>query len=187
MTAFATAEELASFLQLPTVDRFTAELALEMASDAVRAEVDQDITVVTTTNEIHDGLPAWNPYADTIFLRQVPVTAVSAVYSDGVLVPADDYEWSARGTITRFSRPFSDRQSGNTVTYTHGWGTESREYQTARLTAIQAAARCYVNPGQLDMLTVGGIVRSFPKENDGRTGRVELTKYEQRRLDPLRR
>lgn len=187
MTAFATAEELASFLQLPTVDRFTAELALEMASDAVRAEVDQDIDVVTTTNEIHDGLPGSHPFADTIFLRQVPVTAVTAVITDGVSLAPADYEWSARGVIVRRTGVFSSLLSGTTVTYTHGWLPESREYQTVRITVIQAAARCYVNPSQLDMLTVGGIVRAWPKENDGRTGRVELTKYEQRRLDPLRR
>lgn len=186
MAAFATAEDLASFLQLPTVDRYSAELALDLASDAVRAEIDMDIDVGTTT-EIHDGLPVGHPWADTIFLRQWPVTAVSAVTSDGVLVPSTEYEWSRRGTITRFFTAFSDRQSGISVTYTHGWASTSREFALARVIAIQVAARVYVNPGQVDVLTVGSISRTFPKENDGRTGRAELTRYEQRRLDPLRR
>jgi hypothetical protein len=186
MAAFATAEDLASFLQVPAVDRYSAELALDLASEAVRAEVNQDIDVITST-EIHDGLPVGHQWADTIFLRQVPVTAVSAVMSDGALVAATDYECSAYGVIHRFSAPFSARSGGITVTYTHGWAAGTRQLRLARITALQVAARCYVNPGQLDTLIVGSITRGFPKENDGRTGRVELTRYEQRRLDPLRR
>jgi hypothetical protein len=186
MAAFATAEDLASFLQVPTVDRYSAELALDLASDAVRAEVNQDIDVATTT-EIHDGLPPTHPWANTIFLRQIPVTGISSVVSDGLLLVPTEYEWSAYGTIVRYSLPFSALLGGIAVTYTHGWATTSRQYRLARVTALQVAARCYVNPGQLDVLTIGSISRSFPKENDGRTGRVELTRYEQRRLDPLRR
>jgi hypothetical protein len=186
MAAFATAEDLASFLQVPTVDRYSAELALDLASDAVRAEVNQDIDVATTT-EVHDGLPVTHAWADTVFLRQVPVTAVSAVISDGLLVPPSQYEWSAYGVIHRFSLPFSNLSSGITVTYTHGWAPTTRQFRLARVITLQVAARCYVNPSQLDVLTVGSISRSWPKENDGRTGRVELTRYEQRRLDPLRR
>lgn len=186
MTAFATAEDLASFLQLPTVDRYSAELLLDLASDAVRDEAGQDIAIITST-EVYDGLPWDHLWADTIFLRQVPVRSVTSVTSDGVLVPAAEYEWSAKGAITRLTGPFSEAQGGISVVYEHGWADTTRQYKLARSITLQAAARAYVNPYQVDSLQIGSINRSFPKENDGRTGRIELTKYEQRRLDPLRR
>ena len=186
MTAFATAEDLASYLQLNTVDRYTAELLLELASDAVRAVVGQSVDVVTST-EVYDGLDHGHPWAGTIFLRQVPVVAVSAVVSDGVPVPAADYEWSTRGSITRLSGAFSAAQSGIAVTYTHGWDADTRQWRQARAVALQAAARAYVNPYQLDSLTVGSVSRSWPKDNEGRSGRLELTTFERRSLDDLRR
>jgi hypothetical protein len=186
VTAFATADDLASFLQLPSVDRYTAELLLDQASDAVREETGQDVIIATTT-EVYDGLPGDHPYADTVFLRQVPVTAVSGVSSDGVALAADEYEWSARGVIVRLRRPFSDALGGIAVTYTHGWDTTALQYRVAQSVALQVAARAYVNPYQLDSLTVGQVTRSFPKENDGHSGRIELSLYEKRRLDILRR
>lgn len=186
MAAFATAEDLASFLQRPTIDRYTAELALDLASDAVRDEAGQDIAEASTT-EVYDGLPADHPYANVIFLRQVPVTAVSGVVSDGVTIPAAEYEWSARGVIVRTARPFSAVLRGISVTYTHGWEPTALEYRLARSITLQVAARVYVNPYQLDGLQIGSINQSFPRETDGRTGLAELTKFERRRLDPLRR
>src|SRR4051794_37048770 len=46
--AFATAEQLASYLQVAEVDTYTAELVLDMASDAIRA-VARDDTLDTPT------------------------------------------------------------------------------------------------------------------------------------------
>lgn len=186
MAAFATAEDLASFLQVPTVDRYTAEMLLELASDAVRDEVHQDVDSATTT-EAYDGLPADHRYSGVIFLRQVPVTAVSAVVSDGVTVPSTDYEWSAKGWINKVvAVPFSSAAQGISVTYTHGWAPGSRELATARSVCLQVAARAYVNPGQVDRITVGAVSRDFAR-SDPRPGRLELSEYEKRRLDPLRR
>jgi len=187
VAAFGTAEDLASFLQVPTVDRYTAELLLDLASDAVRGETGLDIDVATTT-EAYDGLDASNLYAGTVFLRQRPVTAVSGVSDAGVLlVPVTQYEWSAGGVISRVDGlPFTDLAGGILVTYTHGWATNTREWRLARMVTLQVAARAYVNPLQVDSVTVGGITRTYPR-SEPRTGRLELTEFEKRRLDPLRR
>lgn len=186
MAAFATAEDLASFLQVPTVDRYTAELVLDLASDAIRDEVHQTITEDTTT-EVYDGIAASCGYSDVIFLRQIPVTAVSAVIDDGVTVAATDYEWSARGWIKRTAGgSWSSAAQGIEVTYTHGWASGSAEIATARGVCLQLAARTYVNPGQVDRVQVGQISRDFSR-TDPRPGRLQLSDYEKRRLDPLRR
>ena len=184
MAAFGTAEDLASFLQLPTVDRYTAELLLDLASDAIRDEVHQQIDQATTT-EVYDGLPGDHPWAHVIFLRQVPVTAVSGVISDGITLSATAYEWSAAGTIVRNIGVFSTSERGISVTYTHGWTAGTRELATVRGVCLQVAARAYVNPMQVDRITVGGISRDFA--NSPRPGRLELSEFEKRRLDPLRR
>lgn len=186
MAAFATAEDLASFLQVPTVDRYSAEMLLDLASDAIRDEVHQEITSASGT-EVYDGLPSGHEWAGVIFLRQIPVTAVSAVVSDGITVPATDYEWSARGWINKvIGPPFSSAAGGISVTYTHGWAPGSRELDTARGVCLQVAARAYVNPMQVDRITVGGVSRDFAR-TDPRPGRLELSEFEKRRLDPLRR
>ena len=185
MAAFATAEDLASFLQVPTVDRYSAELLLDLASDAVRDEVHQDIDQATTT-EVYDGLPPGHPWAHVIFLRQVPVTAVSAVVSDGLTLPSSAYEWRGTGTIISTFGMFSAYDRGISVTYTHGHAPGSRGLATARSICLQVAARAYVNPGQVERITVGGISREFAR-SDPRPGRLELSEYEKRRLDPLRR
>lgn len=185
MAAFAIAEDLASFLQVPTVDRYTAEMLLDLASDAVRDEIHQQIDQSTTV-EIYDGLPNDHPWAHVIFLRETPVTAVSGVVSDGVTLASGEYEWSARGPIVRNIGVFSQAERGISVTYTHGWAPGSRELATARGVAIQVAARAYVNPMQVDRVTVGGISRDYAR-SDPRPGRLELSEFEKRRLDPLRR
>jgi len=185
VAAFATAEDLASFLQVPTVDRYTAEMLLDLASDAIRDEVPQQIDQASST-EVFDGLPQDHPWAHVIFLRETPVTAVSGVINDGATMASGDYEWSARGTIVRNIGVFSDSERGISVAYTHGWAPGSRELATARGVCLQVAARAYVNPMQVDQVTVGGISRSFAR-SDPRPGRLELSEYEKRRLDPLRR
>jgi hypothetical protein len=185
VAAFATAEDLASFIQVPTVDRYTAEMLLDLASDTIRDEVGQDIDQATTT-ETYDGLPLGHPWAHAIFLRQVPVTAVSSVVSDGLTLSSADYEWTAKGVILMRFGALSTQAGGITVTYTHGHAPGSRALSTARAICLQVAARAYVNPGQVEQITVGGISRSFAR-SDPRSGRLELSEYEKRRLDPLRR
>lgn len=168
------------------MDRYSAELNLDLASDAIRDEVGQDIDQATTT-ETYDGIEPSAPYAHVIFLRQVPVTAVSGVVNDGVTMASGDYEWSPKGWISSLVGPFSSAASGITVTYTHGWASGSRELATARGICLQLAARGYVNPGQVGRISVGQVSRDYGGSADSPPGRLQLSEYEKRRLDPLRR
>ena len=185
MAAFATPEDLASYLQVGSVDRYSAELLLDLASGAVRDEVHQQIDQASSV-EIYDGLPGDHPWAHVIFLRQVPVTAVASVVSDGTTVDPGSYEWSSDGAIVHATGVWSSALGGIQVTYTHGWSPGDPALATARSVTLQIAARAYTNPGQVDSLTVGGISRTYSRDSP-RPGRVEMSEHERRRLDPLRR
>lgn len=184
--AFATPEDLASFLQLPSIDRYTGELLIALAGDAIRDEIHQRVDLATTT-EVYDGLPADHEWADTIFLREREVVAVTGIVDAGVsLAPVVDFTWTAQGAVVRNRAAFTALLGGILVTYTHGWASASREWQTCRGVAIQVAARTYVNPGQNERVIIGTVRRDFPRDQP-LTGRLQLTEFEKRRLDFLRR
>ena len=183
----ATAEELASFLQRPTIDRATAEMLLDLAAGEVADEIGQPVEVLTTT-ETYDGLPADHPAAAELFLRRWPVTEVTEVTSDVDVLDPAAYAWSVRGRVVRTDGDvLSAALGGITVTYTAGWAQDTRQWRTARWVSLGCAARAYVNPGQLAEITVGSVTSAYPKENDGRTGRVELSRSERAALAALRR
>jgi hypothetical protein len=142
--AFATAEELASFLQEATVDTYTAEQLLDLASDAIRMATGQQIDRVTDDVV---SLPA--PYGTELVLLQRPADEPTAI-----TVGADAVtDWSFDGFYT-LTRPGGwlawDSTSGAllpvSVTYSHGFTTIPK---TIKGLCLQAAARAFRNPAGL--------------------------------------
>lgn len=203
MAAFATPTELASLVQRD-VDTSTATLLLDLASTAIRNELHTDVDAGTTTETLDGtGMP-W------VFLSQYPVTALSSCTEDGTaLVEDQQFIWRKSGAVGRlggvsgpwiFNMPpfwiapadwppgltpgmWTSRPRSIVISYSHGWATSSRQWQTARLVCLQAAARAYVNPEQVIRSDVG-MVKTF--HDIKIAGRLELSEYEQHQLDPLR-
>jgi hypothetical protein len=202
--SFATPSDLASFLQIPAINPDTAQLLLDMASDAIREEVGQDIVQYSST-ETYDGpsYPGWNAFADAwqfvqapntsvLFLRQTPVTSIASLTENGVaLVQGTDYAASANGAVTRMNAGWYPGPNAVVVTYTHGWGPDSNQLAACKRVCVQAAARAFVNPQQAESLQLGAMKVTYPhtlraEPNFGRTGRIELTDSEMRSLDCCR-
>lgn len=196
MTAFAQPEELASFLQRD-VDTATAELLLDMASDAIREDVDQQIDRVDGDQVTLDPPVR----SSALLLPELPVADVTSLTVAGVvLVDGVDYTWGPAGIIRRFGTALtagdltidgwtwgSAAQSID-VTYSHGYAVGSRQLKTCRTVCLQAAARAYVNPDQVlsASTTIGQTSKSRTYGGNSTTGRIELTEYERRQLDRLR-
>lgn len=196
MAAFASATDLASFLQRD-LDTATAELLLEMASDAIREDVGQQIDEVTDDEVILDP----PDHGQALILPELPVTGVTAITVAGIaLVDAVDYSWGPSGIIRRFGTSLTlndvtvdgwtwgQAAQSIAVTYSHGYPAGARQLKTCRAVCLQAAARAYINPDQVvsSATTVGAVSKSRSYGSASTAGRIELTDYERRLLDRLR-
>lgn len=194
MSTFGTAADLAAMLQ-HDIDTSTANLLLDLASTAVRTEVKQTIDIATTT-ETYDSpnVVSWLPVATSmlavtiaqqvpinglLFLREIPVTTVTSVAEDGVTLDPSVYQWNRFGRIKRITGIWSSLNINNiVVTYQHGWDTTTRQWQVARQVCLQAAARMYVNAGQMISQRVDMVHEQYTE--------IKLSDYEKSLLDCLR-
>lgn len=148
----ATAGDLASLLQIPSIDTATANLLLEMATAVVQATTGQRIIQVQDDEIVLD----LDEY-DTdwyLYLPQRPVTAVSSVaIGSTVLVPVTDYTvqfgrgrlWRSCGWRSELIR-FPDQPSTVAVTYTHGYPDGHQKLQLARSAVLSMINALYANP-----------------------------------------
>lgn len=165
---FFTATDLANRLQLATdaVNADTATLLAQLASDAVREDLRQQIDSVTD-----ETITLWGDNGEILMLPQRPVTAVSAVSLAGQdLVPVQVnetttmlmYDWRPDGSLRRvvyggsfyagelyYKWPFG---VAVTVTYSHGYTTVP---SAMKHVALELAAGVYANPDLQDTGRVG--------------------------------
>lgn len=137
MAAFATAAELASWLQVASVDTATANLQLNIASNAIRTYCGWSISQETDAEETIDG-----ECRHRFWLPTLRLTAVALVVDDGDTLTTDDYRFTRNGSLIRQGSRYWWRNEV-TVTYTHGW-TEVPEVVKGVCLAI--AGRGYLNP-----------------------------------------
>jgi len=192
VAAFATPTELAAFLQRD-LNTASAQQAVDLASQAIRQEIAQDVDVATTTETLDGSGGPW------LFLEQWPVTAVTSVTEKGVLlVVGADYRFTQRGAIGRWgglgafdiyradpTGRWPVTHQGIVVVYTHGWLTTTKEYGTCKRITLQVAGRAYINPGQHASKEIGQSKETWGVQAS--PGRYELMETEKRDLDPLRR
>lgn len=167
---FFTADELAYRLQMDTgaINTNTATLLAQLASDAVREDLRQQIDLVED-----DEITLWGDNGEILLLPQRPVTAVSSVVLAGqALVPVQVnattnllmYDWRPEGTLRRivyggsfyagelmFKWPLGVAVQ---VTYSHGYSTVPSGLKKA---ALDLAAGVYSNPEMHDSERVGWV------------------------------
>lgn len=178
--AFATSADLAAYLQA-TVDSTTADLLLDLASDAIRAatgltvdEVVADVVTVPAPSGVWLTLPEWPAAAPTEV--RVDGGIITDWYAD---VPADP------ASRTRLYRAAGweavDAATGAPlrvqITYTHGYAAIPGEVKRV---CLQAAARAYRNPAGLRSETIGSESYTYATPSNGVAADVTLTDQERR-------
>jgi hypothetical protein len=157
MAAFATAAELASHLQVPSVDTSSANLALEDASQQIRDEVGWSISEEAGVVANLDG-----PGVPIIWLPTQRLTAVASVVEDGVtLTVLTNFDWTFSGQLIRVGPNWSCKPRSITVTYTHGWPAGSEKLRTARAACLIRAGRTYANPTSVRQQSIDDFSETF--------------------------
>lgn len=167
---FFTSTDLANRLQIDptTINTGTATLLAQLASDAVREDLRQQIDYVPD-----EQITLWGDNGEVLLLPQRPVTGVSAVSLAGQdLVPVQVnatttmlmYDWRPDGSLRRvvyggsfyaaelyYKWPFG---VAVTVTYSHGYQTVP---SAMKHVALELAAGAYSNPDLQDSGRVGWV------------------------------
>jgi hypothetical protein len=117
--ALATIEQLESYLGTVITGPSavaSATLALDIASDAVEKYIGYSIL------EVEDDVITVDGTANFVFLLPAyPVTEITAIVEDGILLDTDKYEYSQFGIVKRSFGVWTNKLSGISVTYTHGF------------------------------------------------------------------
>lgn len=146
MTAFATAGDLATYLQrdLDEFDSATAELLLDLASAAIRSYTGQTISA-----ETDDVVTLDPPYGYRLFLPQLPVTDVASVTVAGTLYdPAAEYAWYGDTGMVRLVRGWWGTTAKSVViVYSHGYAPGSPELGVAQGVCLALAKRTLETAG----------------------------------------
>lgn len=142
--------DLASILQIPEIDAYTATMLVEIGTAIVQAETGQRIVqVVDDVVELDLDEYDEGPW---LTLPERPVTAVTAASVGATAVT--DYSvqkrrsriWRAMGWRSTLVY-YPDQPSTVTVTYTHGYPAGHQKLQLARGTVLSMIAAIFDNPG----------------------------------------
>jgi len=173
VAAFATPAELASHLQVPTVDNATANLALDFATGRIRDECGWSITQETGVTKTLDsyGRPS-------LWLRTRLLTAVTSVVENGVtLADNTHYRWWENGQLERRMTCWPTGPRTVVAVFTHGYVTAPISVKGV---CLDLAGRLYDNPAALKAYTAGGVSETFGADQ------VPLTLAELSDLDGYR-
>ena len=165
---FFTADDLAAWLQLDTINSDTATLLAQLASDVIRDELRLQVDKV-----VDDEITMWGDNGEILLLPQRPVTAVSSVILDNqALVPVVQdatstllmYDWRPDGRLYRivyggsfYAGELMFKWPNGVpvrITYSHGWDTVPSALKSV---ALQIAATAYTNPEMHDQERVGWV------------------------------
>lgn len=172
MTSFATVAELSAFVgkDIDANDP-TAELALSLASDAVRAYCRQSIDANTETITVQGS------GSTLLLLPETPVTAVTEVKVDGETVAATLYSFTRYGALYRTSGLWPGITKSVEVTYTHGHEDIPGAVKAATLSV---AARVLDSPAGIRQEAIGAYSVTYTN------GTPALLESETASLDPYR-
>lgn len=189
--AYATPADLASFLQVPSVDTASANLYLQMGADAIDAECGQSLGQQDVVDLLLDG-PASG--SAELVLPGFPVTAIASLEvqePDGTwtaLVDGTDFHWSASGVVDRIFSAFDPNDpvqpawptwaQSIRASYSRGEGAVPSAAKTVNL---MIAGRLYINPGGIQSEQIGGMSLRYSAKG----GLPELSPMELKMLGRL--
>jgi hypothetical protein len=158
MASFASSDDLAVRLKksFTETEKDQAEQLLAGATTRIRAITDQWITQV-----VDDVWTTDAPLSRVLWLPQRPVTAVTSVKVDGVVIT----DWRLRGA--RLIRPCAWSTGCDTtppeveVTYTHGIPVGDERLDLAKDACIAFAAAARTNPDGLKSESIDDYSRAF--------------------------
>jgi hypothetical protein len=142
MTAFATVEDLATHLRrdLDAADTATASQALDGATQLIRSYLGQQVS--ETTDDI---VELDSTATNLLQLPETPVTDVTEVRENGIVLDPTKYSWTASGMLWRWGGgmtwPWSTAPGIVQVTYDHGYATIPDDM---RLVCLEIAARVFI-------------------------------------------
>lgn len=141
--AFATVAELGLHLQttIGADKTATAQLAVDLATGLIKAELGQQVDQATTSETFQAN------YSNVLLLTELPVTAVTSVVYDDSTLTTDDYTWNRAGIVTKAEGFFWEKET--VVTYTHGYLTTDVP-TVIKAVCLSVASRYYDNPKGFD-------------------------------------
>lgn len=196
--AYATSDDLATYMTGTTVDPGQATLVLQLVSDEIDGYLGRSLTQQTYTDLLLDG-PV--PGSSTLVLPGYPVASIDAlsvmqtlgVWTD--LTSGADYLWSTNGIVTRIDScytpdsavaPFWPRypQSIRT-TLTAGYAPDDMP-GTVRAVCLSAGARIMANPAGLQSERIGSYEVRYGSATQDAAGGVKFNSIEDLALSRLR-
>lgn len=188
MAAFFTAAELATQLQLDSVDTATADQLAVQASDTIRSYLGQSID-----RKRGDIYQAYGDGSELFLLPELPVTAVSGVSVGGIALDATEYAWMPRGQVYRVVVAGLDVLAWMglwpvgtliRVSYDHGYTTVPA---TIKQVAMEIAGNLYSNPaGGITGESVASYSVTYSVSTALASGRMMLNPDQKERLRPYR-
>jgi len=179
VAAFAAPAELASHLQVPTVDTATATLALDFATGLIRDEcggwsITQESNVAKTLDSY--GMPS-------LWLPTRLLTAVASVVENGITLTHDThYRWWGNGRLERLTTCWPTKPRSVVVTYTHGYTTVLDDVKGV---CLALAGRRYQNPMGAKAQVAGPFSQSYASSEAGSLSDAEKEALEPYKLEYL--
>lgn len=176
---YATSNDLVDLVQ-GDIPQATAQLLLQLASDAVDGEVGASLEELEYTETFEPG-------DDVSKLWLVPAgwpVDVDTVTEDGtVLTVGDDYTVTGDGALVRAEGSWGDEVE---VVYTTGF-IDGPPLSTAKRIVLQLASMAAANPQGFDSLSADGVSPSFlVREGTTALAPVTLNTVQKRQLAPWR-
>lgn len=167
MSLLATAGDLEARLGLDlTVEETTrAETLLGLASDLIRRETGQQISLVADDSLVRRGTSS-----DRLRLPQRPVVSVASVSVAGQAVPSE--QWYVSGDeLVRRRGAWGDADDEVVVVYDHGYAAGQIPAE-ARAICLEAVVRVWVNPGAVNQEGYGSEQVTYPSRYTNRGSEV---------------
>ena len=182
-TALATATQLATLLQrsFTAAEAAAADLVLDIASETIRTFCHQTLSLVED-----DTLTVWADWRTELWLPERPVTELTSITVDGVLVDDSTYTWDQSGEV-RFSpvwtssgpTPWHRRQA--VIVYSHGFDPMRADLRGMCLELAKAAVVTPDAGGGVTQEQIGNYSVTF----DTKVAAI-LNDAQMRRLRPYR-
>jgi hypothetical protein len=183
---FPTVSDLEDYLgvELTASQVIRAQGLLAMSAAVVRNYTGQTFDLVEDDVIVLDG-----SYTDTLYLPQLPVTAVASVTVNGeAVVEDDDWTFTAAGRLRRVGSYGAFYYWGVspalvTVTYSHGYETLPED---VKLVVLAAATRSWANPTGETSESIGSYSHSWSTATAEQGAGIYLTDAEMSLLNRYR-